>query len=128
KLSLWILRIYAHTGETWGEHMYQSNPVTNVVGVAAALLVAAMWFIKIRRNPSWRLTAALMLSWIAVFLMLPIYGGGFVWHINLPLVGYSALFGLAAMWAWEAVPSILWRRLGLAGFFLGLLFLARFNL
>src|ERR1051325_5733256 len=71
KLPLWILRIYAYTGETLGDHMYHSNAVTNFVGVAAAVLVTAMWFIRIRRDPSWRLTAALMLSWIAVFLMLP---------------------------------------------------------
>jgi hypothetical protein len=102
--------------------------VNNLTGIAAAVLVAVMWFRRVRQDPSWRLEAALMLSWTAVFLMLPIYGGGFLWHINLPLVGYSILFGLAAVWAWEAVPAIQWRTAAAALFFLGLVFLARHNL
>lgn len=128
KMSLWILRIYGFTGDTVREHMYHSNPLNNLTGIAAAVLVAVMWFRRVRQDPSWRLEAALMLSWTAVFLMLPIYGGGFLWHINLPLVGYSILFGLAAAWAWEAVPSIQWRTAAAALFFLGLAFLARHNL
>src|SRR5262249_33926587 len=61
-------------------------------------------------------------------LMLPIYGGGFLWHINLPLVGYAVLFGLAASWAWQAIPTAAWRRAAAAAFFVGLAALARFNL
>jgi len=128
KMSLWIFRIYGFTGDTLRQHMYHSNPVNNLTGIAAALLVAAMWFQRLRRDPSWRLEAALMLSWTAVFLMLPIFGGGFLWHINLPLVGYSILFGMAAAWAWKALLSIRARTAAAALFFLGLAFLARHNL
>ncbi|SPF41670.1 membrane hypothetical protein [Candidatus Sulfopaludibacter sp. SbA4] len=128
KMTLWVLRIYGYTGETLGEHMYHSNAVNNLAGIAAAVLAAAMWFGRVRRDPSWRLAGALMLCWTAVFLILPIYGGGFVWHINLPLVGYAVLFGLAATWAWEALPSAFWRRFAGGVFFLGLLLLARANL
>jgi len=128
KMPLWILRIYAYTGETTRQHMYQSNPVNNFAGIAAAILVAAMWWTKVRRNPAWRLEGSLMLGWVAVFLMLPVYAGGFLWHINLPLVGYSVLFGLAAAWAWEAVGSRFWRGFAVGAFFLGLLALARHNL
>jgi len=128
KMTLWILRVYGYTGETTSERMYHSNAVNNLFGIAVLALVAVMWFGRLRRNPSWRLAAALMLCWIAVFLMLPVYGGGFLWHINLPLVGYSVLVGLAATWAWEAIPSVLWQRCAAGIFFLGLLALGRSNL
>jgi hypothetical protein len=128
KMTLWVLRVYAYTGDTAGEHMYHSNVVNNLTGMAAAVLVAAMWFGRVRRHPFWRLDAGLMLSWIAVFLMLPIYGGGFLWHINLPLVGYAVLFGMAATWAWEAIRAVFWRRFAAGAFFLGMVVLARGNL
>ena len=127
-LPLWVLRIYAYTGETVGERMYLSNAWNNAVGIAALALTAVMWFRKVRSNPSWRFPGALMLAWVAVFLMLPVYGGGFLWHINLPLVGYCALFGLGAMWAWEAIPTVLWRRIAAPAFFVGLAVLARANM
>jgi hypothetical protein len=54
--------------------------------------------------------------------------GGFLWHINLPVVGYSVLFGLAAARWFESVPSPLWRGTALAAFFLGCVALSRINL
>jgi len=127
KMPLWILRIYAGTGETLGERMHQSNAVNNLAGVAAAVLVSLMWWRRIRMDSRRRLLAAL-LGWIAVFLALPVYAGGFLWHINLPLVGYSILFGMAAAWAWKAIPSRPWRGFALGVFLIGLAALGRYDL
>jgi hypothetical protein len=127
KMSLWIMRIYAWSGETLGERMYQSNAVNHLAGVASAALIALMWWRKSRWKSGGRLLA-ILLSWIVVFLALPVYAGGFLWHINLPLVGYSVLFGTAAAWAWAAIPSRVWRGLAPGFFLAGLLALGRYDL
>ena len=49
----------------------------------------------LRAVPQSRLALLLMLAWTGVYLVLPVYSGGFVWHINLVVVGYSVLFGMA---------------------------------
>ena len=128
KFLLWIPRIYAFTGETAGERMYQSTVLNNVVGIGSALLVAGTWLNQVRENRHYRLVGALMIGWIAVFLVLPIYSGGFLWHVNLPVVGYCVLFGLAAARWFESVPSPLWRSAALAAFFIGSVALSRVNL
>jgi len=127
KLTLWVMRIYAFTGDTLGERMYHSNAVNNTVGFAAAALVIAMWLPRVWRDRWWRLVALFLIAWIAVFLVLPIYGGGFLWHVNLPLVGYAVLFGLAAAWAWETLTPM-WQKLSLVVFFCGLMALGRASL
>lgn len=86
-----------------------------------------MWWGRVRL-PSYRRLLAALLCWIAVFLMLPIYAGGFIWHINLPLVGYSVLFGMGAAWAWAAISSRFWRGFALGVVLIGLVALGRYNL
>ena len=127
KMPLWILRIYGYTGEKLGEHMYQSTLVNNLVGVAAAALASVMWWGKVR-SPSYRRLLLALLGWIAVFLVLPVYAGGFIWHINLPLVGYAVLFGMAGAWAWESISSRILCRFLLGVFLIGLVALGRYNL
>lgn len=127
KMPLWILRIYGYTGEKLGERMYQSTLVNNLVGIAAAALVSVTWWGRARLLAYRRLLVAL-LCWVAVFLMLPVYAGGFIWHINLPLVGYGVLFGMAGAWAWEGISSPIWRGSVLGVFLIGLLALGRHNL
>jgi hypothetical protein len=126
-LSLWTARIYCYTGETLHQRMYQSTLLNNTVGIATLALVAAYW-IKVRRDPARRLTGLLMLAWIGIFLAMPIYAGGYLWHINLPVVGYSILFGIAAAWGFEKISSSSWRGAAVAVFFLGAMLLGRKNL
>jgi hypothetical protein len=126
KMPLWILRIYGYTGEILAER-YQSSPVNNLVGIAAAALVSVAWWQR-ARLPSYRHLLMALLCWIAVFLMLPAYAGGFFWHINLPVVGYCVLFGIAAAWAWAGISSRTRRGFVLGVFLIGLLVLGRYNL
>jgi hypothetical protein len=95
KMPLWIVRIYAWADQTLQIRMYQSNVLNNIVGFTSLVLVVLSWRRTLRIAPRYRLALLLMLVWSGVFLMLPIYSGGFVWHINLPVVGYSVLFGIA---------------------------------
>ena len=125
KFLLWILRIYGFTGSVQGVRMYQSTPLNNAVGIAAVTLVLWQWR---RHARSHRTALALMLAWMAIFLAIPTYAGGFIWHVNLPLVGYSLLFGMAGAWALELAPRCAWRWAALSLFYLGALLLARENL
>ncbi|HZT28652.1 MAG TPA: malectin [Bryobacteraceae bacterium] len=128
RLPLWILRIYAFTGETIHARMYQSTPWNNAVGLGALVLVAVAWTRRARRDPACRLALGWMLGWIAAFLVMPVYAGGFLWHINLPVVGYCVLFGMALAWALEQIRSPAWRRASVAIFLAGALLLGRADL
>ncbi len=114
KFPLWIARIYAYSDETLHTRMYQSTALNNIVGICGLALVAVQWGRRVRLAPSSRLVMLLMLGWTAVYLVLPIYSGGYVWHINLIVVGYSVLFGFALAWCFDANRPIPARR-ALAG-------------
>jgi hypothetical protein len=96
KFPLWILRIYCWTEPTLRTRMYQSNVLNNLVGAGMLLLVVVQWMRILRCDKGGaRLCLWLMLAWTGVFLLLPIYSGGYLWHINLAVIGYSVLFGIA---------------------------------
>ncbi|HXB74895.1 MAG TPA: malectin [Candidatus Acidoferrales bacterium] len=128
KFPLWIVRIYAWSDQTLSIRMYQSTALNNTVGICGLLLVAVQWRRRVRMAPSSRLVLLLMLAWIAVYLVLPVFSGGFVWHINLIVVGYSVLFGLALAWCFEAMASAPLRRAAIALFLGGGLWLGRADL
>jgi hypothetical protein len=128
KFPLWIVRIYAWSDETLSNHFYQSTALNNIVGICALAMVAVQWWRGVRLAPSSRLVLLLMLGWTAVYLVLPIYSGGYVWHINLTVIGYSVLFGFALAWCFDAITSAPLRRAAIALFLLGALLLGRENL
>jgi hypothetical protein len=128
KLSLWIVRIYALTGDKFSDRMYQSNPLNNTIGISMLLLTAAQWTRKARRDPHLQLVLLLMLAWVATFLVMPVYAGGFLWHTNLPVVGYSVLFGMAAVWWLETLPRMWLRYAVSVAALLAFLLLGRQNL
>lgn len=128
KFPLWIARIYWSTDEPAGTPMYQSTLLNNVAGIGSFIAVALAWVRNVRLDKSYRLPLLVSLGWIAVFLAIPVYSGGFFWHINLPLVGYAVLFGEGiSQWA-GLVPSPGWRAAALAGFAAGWLVLCRANM
>jgi hypothetical protein len=128
KFPLWIVRIYAWSDDTLSGRFYQSTALNNIVGICALLVVAVQWGRRVRLVPSSRLVLLLMLGWTAVYLVLPIYSGGYVWHINLIVVGYSILFGFALAWCFDAIASPPLRRAAIALFLLCALLLGRDNL
>ena len=128
KLPLWVVRIYAWSDQTLQVRMYQSNTLNNTVGIVSLLLVIAGWRRLLRIAPPYRLTLLLMLAWSAIYLVLPIYSGGFVWHINLAVVGYCVLFGIGISSLLDAIATPVVRRAVVAAFFLGWLLLSREDL
>ena len=128
KFPLWIARIYAYSDQTLSIRMYQSTALNNVVGICGLLLVAVQWWRRVRLAPSSRLVLLLMLAWTAVYLVLPAYSGGYIWHVNLIVIGYSVLFGFALAWCFDSLASAPLRRAAVALFLLGGLLLGRADL
>jgi hypothetical protein len=128
RFPLWIARIYAFTGDSVVQKLYLSTVINNAVGIGTFLLVVLQWIRRLRREPGCRFPLLLMLAWICAFLVIPTYAGGFFWHINLPLVGYCVLFGMAMAWWIEAIPSAVWRSVVLGLLLVGALLQGRENL
>jgi hypothetical protein len=128
KFPLWIVHIYAWSDQTLQIKMYQSTLLNNLAGAAMLLLVAVQWRRMLRTEPTSRPVLWLMLAWTGTYLLLPIYSGGFLWHINLALVGYCVIFGVAIAGLLKAIQPATGRRLAAAGLFLGWLFLSRQDL
>ena len=64
---------------------------------------------------------------MAIFLIVPVYSGGFYWHANLAMAGYAVLFGYAIAYLLQSIPVVSWRRAAVCAFVLGFFFLARAN-
>jgi hypothetical protein len=124
KFPLWIVRIYAWSDQTLQIKMYQSTIWNNLAGIGALVLVFWQWRRIVRGKPVFRRVLLLMLAWTAVYLVLPIYSGGYLWHINLAVVGYSVLFGMAVGEFFASVERPGLRRTVVLMFFLTWLFLS----
>jgi hypothetical protein len=128
KFPLWIMRIYAWSDQTLQIHMYQSTALNNAVGLAALLLVLVQWRRIVRANPRGPMVLLLMLGWTCAFLLLPVYSGGYLWHVNLAVIGYCVLFGFAMGAGFDAIGSRPLRGLAVAALGVGALLLGRANL
>ncbi len=83
KYPLWLARIYNYTPDTTNH----------------ALLVVCYASIRLwRAGQVYRKYILLAVAWIAIFMMVPVYSGGYFWHGNLALCGYCMLFGVALDW------------------------------
>jgi Malectin domain len=125
KLPLWIARIYAGSEPV---KMYQSNLWNDLTGIVLLVIVIWQWRRLVRMNRKALPVLLLMLAWTAIFLILPVYAGGYIWHINLTVVGYSVLFGfaMAALLGSIQVPAARWA--AAAVFFAGCVLLSRQDL
>jgi hypothetical protein len=128
KFPLWIVHIYAWSDQTLKIKMYQSTMLNNLAGTGTLLLVIEQWRRMVRTVPPSRLVLWLMLAWTGIYLVLPVYSGGFIWHINLAVVGYSVLFGLGIGGLLDAIGPTAPRRAVAAAFFLSWLLLSREDL
>jgi len=75
-----------------------------------------------------RLCLLLMLAWTGAYLLLPVYSGGFLWHINLAVIGYSVLFGIAIASLIASIAPVTVRRAAAVALLTGGLLLSRENL
>jgi len=89
-LPLWIARIFP----AGGPDPAHATRLNMVVGCVVLLATAAAWA-ALPALRGRRFALSLLLAWIGVFLAIPIYSGGSLWHVILPMSGYGLLVGFA---------------------------------
>lgn len=105
KYPLWFARIYGMTPDHASQAAGYINRRNEMVGAALLLLVVTAWIRLWRADAEHTKYFLLAGAWIGVFLIVPVYSGGYLWHGNLALCGYCMLFGAAMEWALRLVPS-----------------------
>jgi len=105
KYPLWFARIYGMTPDHANQAVGYINRRNELVGVALLLLVITAWIRLGRADAKHRKYFLVACAWMGVFLIVPVYSGGYFWHGNLALCGYCMLFGVAVDWALELVRS-----------------------
>jgi hypothetical protein len=95
KYPFWIVRIFSGTGESQSQTAGHDNLYTHYTGMILLLLVFSQWIWDLRRDRKLRSPFLLLIAWVAVFAMVPVWSGAFLWHINLAMGGYAVLFGIA---------------------------------
>ena len=98
KYPLWFARIYGYTPDTMNQAAGYQNWRNDLTGGIALLVVCYACIRLWRADRVYRKYILLAVAWIAVFLMVPVYSGGYFWHGNLALCGYCMLFGVALDW------------------------------
>ena len=107
--SLWIARMFWCTTGPYRDWFGGYNRfVYNVIGLAFLVTVTARGIVLWRQDRAFRSSTYLCLMWIAVFLIAPVYCGGYGYHVNLALVGYAVLLGGAV----ESIPLLRRPRVG----------------
>jgi hypothetical protein len=103
KYPLWFARIYDHTLDLMNQAAGYINWRNDLIGGIALALVCYTCFRLWRTGPEYQKYILLGVAWIAVFLVVPVYSGGYFWHGNLALCGYCLLFGVAIDWLFTRV-------------------------
>lgn len=98
KYPLWFARIYSYTLDKTDHAVGYRNWRNDLTGGIALLVVCYACIRLWRAGQVYRKYILLALAWIAIFLMVPVYSGGYFWHGNLALCGYCMLFGVALDW------------------------------
>ncbi len=98
KYPLWFARIYGYTLDTAVQAAGYQNWRNDLTGGIALLVVCYACIRLWRTGQVYRKFILLAVAWIAIFLLVPVYSGGYFWHGNLALCGYCMLFGVALDW------------------------------
>ena len=109
--SLWMVHVFWGAG---GEHrgwlMVFNRPVCNVVGATLFVFLVVRGVVLWRRDKNYRSCVYLCVTWVLVFLVVPVYYGGFGHHVNLAMVGYAVLLGGVIA---ESASLVHWPKVGM---------------
>src|ERR1700724_3208943 len=83
---------------------------SNLPAAIAIVAVIVVWFRNVRRDTSLRGPLCMLIAWMAIFLVVPVYSGGYYWHANLAMAAYAVLFGYAIAYLFQSIPVLSWRR------------------
>jgi hypothetical protein len=123
----WMTRMYGLVPDSQAMMVHFAKWWSNLPAGLAAVAVIAVWSRNAWRDTTLRVPLFLLLAWTAIFLIVPVYSGGFFWHANLAMAGYAVLFGYAIAYLLQSIPVLSWRRAAVCAFVLGFFFLARAN-
>jgi hypothetical protein len=98
KYPLWFARINSYTLDLLNQAAGYQNWLNDLIGITALLVVCYACYRLWQTSGEYRKYILLAVAWIAIFLIVPIYSGGYFWHGNLALCGYCLLFGVAFEW------------------------------
>ncbi len=105
KYPLWFARIYGVSPDHAVQALGYINTRNTLIGVELLLLVTAAWLQLWRDQARHCKYGLFACAWIAVFLIVPVYSGGYFWHGNLALCGYCMLVGAAVDWGLKVFQS-----------------------
>jgi hypothetical protein len=105
KYPLWLAREFSYTGDTMEQALGYTGSIDTMIGVTILIAVLLGSLQLWRRDREFRKIALFAVAWIGVFLLLPVYSGGYFWHGNLALAGFCILFGLALEHIFTALRS-----------------------
>ncbi len=124
----WMARLYGVAPDGLAMTTPFSKWWSNLPAAIAMIAVIVVWFRNAWfRSAFLRGPLCLLIAWMAIFLIVPVYSGGYSWHGNLAMAGYAVLFGYAIAYLIQSIPAVSWRRVALCGFVLGFCLLARAN-
>lgn len=127
KYPLWMARNFILTGDHTGQGSPYANRRNTAAALALTLIVVWMWLADLRNRRELWTPFALLIAWVLVFLMVPIYSGGHLWHANLALAGYAAFAGYGLSRAFERLPNGPARTVAVIAFLAGFFALGRAN-
>jgi len=105
KYPLWFARIYSYTMDLGHNAAGYENGRNDAAGILALILVLSASIMLWRAGEIYRKYLLLAVAWVAVFLIVPVYSGGYFWHGNLALCGYCMLFGVSIDWLASRLQS-----------------------
>jgi hypothetical protein len=126
KYPIWMLRIFGGTRDSATQAAEFANYRNSLIGLGLAVtaLGGCLWSMR-RGQRIWPFV--LLLGWIAVFLVVPVYSGGYLWHANLAMTGYAAIAGFGLSYVVEQLPSRRLQASAAGVLLLGMFLLARVN-
>jgi hypothetical protein len=105
KYLAWTARVFGGVRDHLMQAVNYANWTNAIAGVAGWLVTATAWMWLVWRSRAHRPVFVLLAAWIPVFLFVPAFSGGYLWHANLVIAGYAILFGVAFSWVIDHLPG-----------------------
>jgi hypothetical protein len=127
KYPLWMIGIFSGVKDKFHQATCFENWRITTFGAVTFLSVLLVWVRSVIRSVEDRYRVLILLGWIAIFVAIPVYSGGYLWHANLALVGYAIFFGVGFARIFEMIRIPTWKGVAAVAFTITLLLMARAN-
>lgn len=95
KYPLWMMRVFPDNIDPLQQSADFVNRRNLLFGAASAAFTLVVWIWLLLRRPDYRRLFLMLLLFIVIFAVVPVFSGRYFHHVILPLAGYSCLFGMA---------------------------------